>query len=117
MKYEEEFSPALYLNWGFNNKKLDKKLEELSALSDYREVFIIGKKLKLGEIYPSTRKNSKYMIWNPYKDKYTHFGSMKYQDYTLHENKERRDKFRIRNKKWADAEIYSPAFLSYYILW
>ena len=104
------------LTW-HDQDKLNEKIKQLSTISDYQKVYDIGQKSKIGDIYPSTRKNSKYMVWNPLKGKYVHFGSINYQDYTFHENKERRDRFRTRNKKWADADIFSPAFLSYYILW
>ena len=32
-------------------------------------------------------------------------------------NKKRRQNFRNRNRRWADTEKYSPAHLSYYLLW
>ena len=46
-----------------------------------------------------------------------HFGLMGYQDYTFHRDKVRRNNFRNRNKGWKDAPEYSPAFLSYWLLW
>jgi hypothetical protein len=42
---------------------------------------------------------------------------MGYEDYTKHQDLHRRELFRKRNHKWADAEKYSAAFLSYYLLW
>ena len=65
----------------------------------------------------STRKDKKYMILNPNNNKWVHFGQYPYEDYTKHKDKERRNKFRQRNSKWADADEYSPAFMAYYILW
>jgi hypothetical protein len=68
------------------------------------------------ELYLSTRKNKKYMIQN--KDgKFIHFGLYPYQDFTKHKDKTRRDNFIKRNAKWANADKYTPAYMSYYLLW
>ncbi len=71
------------------------------------------------EIKLSTRKDKKYMLLNPNNNKWVHFGTMKppMEDYTKHKDKIRRDKFRIRNKKWSTQDEYTPGFLSYYLLW
>ncbi len=45
------------------------------------------------------------------------FGDLRYADYTKTKNKLKRDSFRNRNKKWKDADKYTPAHLSYYLLW
>jgi len=68
------------------------------------------------DLYLSTSKNKKYMVFNE-QGKKIHFGSMIYQDYTKHKDKKRRDSFRNRNRRWKDADIFSPAYLSYYLLW
>jgi len=68
------------------------------------------------DLYLSTSKNKKYMVYNE-DGKKIHFGSIIYQDYTKHKNKQRRDSFRNRNKKWKDADKFTPAHLSYYLLW
>lgn len=73
----------------------------------------------LGKDYPvylSSRIDKKYMIETP-DGKLVHFGQMHYLDYTKHQDKQRRDLFRKRNHNWANAEKYSPAWLSYYLLW
>ena len=57
------------------------------------------------------------MVINPKTSKPVHFGQMSYEDYTKHKDDTRRKKFRDRNHKWANAEKYTPAFLSYYLLW
>lgn len=67
-------------------------------------------------VYKSSRKTKKYMIQNP-RGQWIHFGEMGMTDYTKHKDPERLRKFKSRNHKWADAEPYSPAFLSYYLLW
>ena len=46
----------------------------------------------------SSRKNNKYMVTLP-SGKKVHFGSPKYEDYTIHKDKERRDKYLSRATK------------------
>ena len=90
------------------------------SLEDYSDINLVNKmskKLKLGDVYPSNRKNKKYMILNPNNGKFVHFGLLPYMDYTKHLDKVRREKFRNRNWRWAEAEPYTPAYLSYYLLW
>lgn len=75
----------------------------------------------LGKDYPvylSTRKDKKYMVITP-DNKRVHFGTMKppMEDYTKHKNLIRRDLFRLRNKKWSEQEVFTPGYLSYYLLW
>lgn len=67
------------------------------------------------KIMISSRKNKKYMI--EHNGKKIHFGQMGFEDYTKHRDMNRRDLFRKRNHKWANAEKYSPSWLSYYLLW
>ena len=76
-----------------------------------------AKELHLNPIQLSTRKDKKYMVLNPNTNKMVHFGQMGYEDYTKHHDEKRRELFRKRNHKWKDAEKYSPAWLSYYLLW
>ena len=98
-------------------KNEDEKLEEIEPYTDIEKVRKIAHKMNLNMVYPSTRKDKKYMIRDPLSRKFIHFGQMGYQDYSRHMDIERKNKFKNRNKKWADAEIYSPAFLSYWLLW
>lgn len=67
------------------------------------------------QIYFSTRKNKKYMIWDG--SRFVHFGEAGMTDYTKHKDESRREKFLKRNHKWGEAEVLTPAWLSYYILW
>ena len=67
-------------------------------------------------MFLSTSKNKKYMVFDE-EGKKVHFGSLLYQDYTKHKDKKRRENFRNRNTKWKDADKYTPAHLSYYLLW
>lgn len=74
----------------------------------------LGKDIQL---YLSTRKDKKYMIFNPKTNKWIHFGQIGYEDYTKHQDDNRREKFRNRNKSWKNSKKWTPAWLSYYILW
>ena len=56
------------------------------------------------------------MIYDPNIKKWFHFGSTM-EDYTRHGDKQRQINFLRRNKRWADADIYTPAYASYYLLW
>ena len=56
------------------------------------------------------------MVWDPDKEKWFHFGSTM-EDYTRHGDTKRRTNFLRRNKRWADADIYSSAYSSYTLLW
>lgn len=69
----------------------------------------------LNPVYFSTRKAKKYMIHDG--QKWVHFGQKGYEDFTAHGDEKRRENFRRRNKRWATARVYSPAWLSYYLLW
>ena len=94
------------------------KYEDLVLISDPYTVYT-----KFKKIYPcdsdikiSTRKNKKYMIYDPNIKKWFHFGSTM-EDYTRHGDKQRRINFIRRNKRWADADMYSSAYASYTLLW
>ena len=56
------------------------------------------KNLVLNHLIYSTRKNNKYMATIP-GGKKVHFGSPKYPDFTIHKDKERRDKYLARAMK------------------
>ena len=95
------------------------KYEDLIKISDPYKVYI-----KFIETYPcdskikiSTRKDKKYMIYNPENGKWFHFGSSDYSDYTKHKDQQGRINFLIRNQRWAEADMYSAAYASYYLLW
>jgi hypothetical protein len=52
------------------------------------------------------------------KQKSTGFGAKGYSDYTIHHDKQRRERYRIRHEK--DLRTNDPTragFLSYYLLW
>ena len=90
----------------------------------YRAKFYFGEDVKLLQ---STRKTKKYMIYNPYNNKFIHFGAMGYLDFTkyvqLYDIKianEHRIRYLKRALKikgnWMD-NPYSPNFLSILLLW
>jgi hypothetical protein len=70
----------------------------------------------------STRKGKKYMVL--YNGKTIHFGAKGMSDYTIHRDKDRRDRYRARhskiklkNGKPAYKVKTSPAFWSWHLLW
>jgi hypothetical protein len=76
--------------------------------------------LPLPKIYISSLKNKKYMIINPYNDKKVYFGDIKYEDYTKHNNEERKQKYLLRASKikgeWLN-NPFSSNNLSIHLLW
>lgn len=77
----------------------------------------------LGEdaiLFFSPIKDKKYRIYNPNTDKWIDFGQMGYQDFTLHNDENRRQRYLARATKikgnWRD-NPYSPNNLSINILW
>jgi len=70
------------------------------------------------ELKVSNRKDKKYALKGDFTDnEWVNFGQMFYEDYTYHNDEERRDAFRNRNWRWANKPQYSPAFLAYHLLW
>lgn len=71
-------------------------------------------------VYPSSRKYKKYMIYDPANKTWTHFGDIRYKDYTKHQDDERRENYIRRAIKikgdWYE-NPYSPNFLSLVLLW
>jgi len=94
-------------------------MENINKYSNPKKVNKIAKKLlgKDVKILLSTRKNKKYMVLDPKTNKFVHFGSLPFEDYTKHNDLHRLQKFLSRNWKWALYPEYSPAWLSYYLLW
>ena len=91
----------------------------LTQYSNPEEVYHKAKRIFGNDvnIKESSRQDKKYMIFNPETNKWVHFGYYGMEDYTKHKNLLRREKFRARNHKWANKPPYSPAFLSYWLLW
>ena len=55
------------------------------------------------EVLPSTRKNKKYMVYNG--KNYSHFGDIRYEDYTKHKDVARRSRYLHR---FDDVNKYDP---------
>ena len=98
------------------------KIQELYKVSDPQIVY-----KKFLHYYPpeshievSNRKGSKYMVFNPHTQKYVHFGSIYYSDFTRHKDKDRRNRYLKRASKikgnWKD-DIYSANILSIILTW
>ena len=66
------------------------------------------------EIYPSSHKHKKYMVFNGVN--MSHFGDIRYEDYTKHQNEIRRQKYLKRFNKHHKSP-YSPYQLSLLLLW
>ncbi len=80
--------------------------------------------IKLGatDLVPSWHKGKKFAVL--YKDKYIHFGSQGYEDYTMHHDPVRRASYRDRHKaiKLKDGRLAykvktQPAFWAMELLW
>lgn len=102
-----------------SNEEAIKKIEKLKTKSDIEEVVAKSKRIYGDDVilYVSDRKDKKYMILNPNTNKWIHFGSIDYEDFTKHGDEKRRERFQIRNHKWSRAPKWSSAYASYYILW
>lgn len=68
-------------------------------------------------IYLSTKKDKKYMLQNPETNKWVHFGQLFSEDYTKHQDEERRNRFLKRNARWKNQPKFTASFLSYWLLW
>ena len=90
---------------------------------EFKKLIKNAKNLGAESLDYSPRKNNKYMVKLP-GGKKVHFGSPKYEDYTIHKDKERRDKYlsrvmKIKNKKgeltYTNPE--SSNYWSVHLLW
>lgn len=68
------------------------------------------------KITESRTKSKKYAIITP-DGRRVNFGQRGYEDYTKHHDEDRRQRFRQRNSRWAEAPRYSAAKLAYTLLW
>ena len=91
------------------------KLKLLYEVSNPETVAHKAALLHLNPIHPSSQARFKFMVFNG--EKMVHFGDIHYQDFTKHKNLRRLNNFRTRNRRFATAPVYSPAWLSYYLLW
>ena len=103
-----------------NNNEL--KYKELLKVSDPEKVLKNLKKY-LGDdvkLYISNTKMHKYYVINPNNNHKVNFGNMNYQDYTRHNDKDRREAYLRRSEgikgNWRDNK-YSPNNISRVGLW
>ena len=101
----------------------------LSYCSDYKTVLKRAKHYYGNDtiLLPSTRATKKYMIFDPYNNKFVHFGAMGYLDYTryrqlydlktadLHRTRYLNRALNIKGD-WRN-NTYSANFLSILLLW
>ena len=72
--------------------------ENILTGEEFKKLIKNAKNLGAESLDFSSRKNNKYMVTLP-SGKKVHFGSPKYEDFTIHKNKDRRDKYLARAKK------------------
>jgi hypothetical protein len=98
------------------------KLDELKLYSNFdtaqeRAEEYLGKDAML---FTSPKKDKKYRIYDPVKCKWVDFGAMGYEDFTKHQDEERRQNYLSRALKikgnWKN-NAYSPNNLAIHILW
>ena len=99
------------------------KFKQLLNVSD---PLIVKKNLKkyihidTPELFISNRKDKKYMILNPLTNKFIHFGSLAYEDFTKHNDLQRQKIYIIRSSNikgdWK-SDKYSANNLSMFLLW
>ena len=91
----------------------------MDKVSDIKKVNKLSRIIYKKTVEPSTRKNKKYMIMND-DHKYIHFGDLRYEDYTKHQDLKRLNYYLSRATKikgnWRK-DKYSPNQLSINLLW
>jgi hypothetical protein len=67
-------------------------------------------------LVPSKKEGKK---WDAVFDdgKVVSFGAAGYEDYTMHRDEERRERYRKRHAKDLGEDVRTPGYLSYYVLW
>jgi hypothetical protein len=74
----------------------------------------------LAVIFKSTKKNKKYMIYDPYEQRFIHFGQMGMEDYTKHKDPQRKEAYLKRatniRGNWKN-NPYSANNLAIHLLW
>lgn len=78
------------------------------------------------KLYPSTLKTKKYDIYVPRRKngsekgdrlKKVSFGAKGYEDYTIHKDKERKERYINRHRHDKLNDPYKPGFWAMYVLW
>ena len=79
-------------------RRVRKKLKEHLVIGEeFKKLQRKAKRLGAKSLNYSNRKNNKYVV--KYNEKKIHFGSIKYNDYLSHHDKERNEKHFIKSKK------------------
>ena len=71
-------------------------------------------------ITKSKRKNKKYDLLDENKNYILSFGHSQYEDYTMHKDPDRRERYLTRHKKnedWNKSGISTAGFWSKHVLW
>ena len=108
-----------------NQKKTKKKVvtkdtpkKTLVEGDDFKKLQKRQKKLGAQYLDYSKRKNNKYVV--EYKGKKIHFGSTKYEDYLIHKDLDRREKYLAKAKKITningDATYEFPSYPNYWFV-
>ena len=88
-------------------------------VSDINKVNKLSRMIYEKTVEPSTRKNKKYMIMND-DHKYIHFGDLRYEDFTKHQDLNRLKNYLSRATKikgnWKK-DKYSQKNLAINLLW
>ncbi len=91
----------------------------MDKVSDINKVNKLSRMIYKKNVEPSKRKNKKYMIMND-DQKYIHFGDLRYEDYTKHQDLKRLNNYLSRATKikgnWKK-DKYSPNNLAINLLW
>lgn len=101
---------------------MDNKIDELMKWSNPAKAQKMAEKWlgKDVELFVSLKPDKKYDVYDPVNEKWISFGQMGYEDFTKHNDKERRKRYlnRATNMKgdWKDNK-YSPNNLSIHVLW
>ena len=105
------------------DKDKDKRDKYILTGEEFKKLIKSAKNLGAESLDYSSRKNNKYMVKLP-GGKKVHFGSSKCEDYTIHKDKDLRDKYlyRVKNIKNKQGELTynnpeSPNFWSTRLLW
>lgn len=95
-------------------------MDLLNQNSNFSIASKLARRLYNQNLFISTRKDKKYMMYNPEQYKYIHFGSINHQDFLKHKDENRRYNYLKRSEgikgRWKN-DIYSPNNLSRRILW
>ena len=107
----------------FIGRKDPQQLQQLQKHSDVNRVIENAKKYFNDdniEVYMSTNPSKKYMIFDPEKYKFIHFGDIRYKDYTYTLSDKKRDNYLKRSEKikgdWKNNK-YSANNLAINLLW